>query len=248
MVPFVIAHRGDSAHRPENTLASFASALEIGAEVMELDVQLTRDGHVVVLHDPTLDRTTTGRGSVRDLTLAEVRAVSAGYPKHFGDAFRGERVPALSEVLAFLRDRCRVMIELKSDSVTDDEDGGLEAHTIEEVRRAHMEKESALISFSRRALLRCRKAAPEILRGHLFHDATPDQVVAGAREVGTDLVMPEKGLLTEGLFAATRAAALRVATWVLDAPEELEALARFELHGFATNRPGVMMDAVRERA
>ena len=76
MVPFVIAHRGDSAHRPENTLASFASALELGVEVMELDVQLTRDGHVIVLHDPTLDRTTTGRGSVRDLTLAQVRSVS----------------------------------------------------------------------------------------------------------------------------------------------------------------------------
>ena len=248
MDPFVIAHRGDSAHRPENTLAAFASALELGAEFMEFDVQLTRDGHVIVLHDPTLDRTTTGRGLVRDLTLAEVRSASAGYASRFGDAFRGERVPALSEVLAFLRDRCRVMIELKSDSVTDDEEGGLEAHTIEEIRRAHMEKDSALISFSRRALLRCRKAAPEILRGHLFHDATPEQVVAGAREVGTDLVMPEKGLLTDALFAATRAAALRVATWVLDAPEELEALARFELYGFATNRPGVMMDAVRERA
>jgi glycerophosphoryl diester phosphodiesterase len=248
MVPFVIAHRGDSAHRPENTLASFASALEIGAEFMELDVQLTRDGHVVVLHDATLDRTTTGRGSVRDLTLAEVRSVSAGYPSRFGDGFRGERVPALSEVLAFLRDRCRVMIELKSDSVTDDEEGGLEAHTIEEIRRAHMEKDSALISFSRRALLRCRKAAPEILRGHLFHGGTPEQVVEGARAAGTDLVMPEKSMLADALFERTRAASLRVATWVLDEPEEITALARFELYGFATNRPGVMMDAVRERA
>ena len=88
MVPLVIAHRGDSAHRPENTLASFASALEVGAELVEFDVQLTRDGHVVVIHDPTLDRTTTGRGDVRDLTLAEVRAVSAGYPSRFGDRLR----------------------------------------------------------------------------------------------------------------------------------------------------------------
>lgn len=247
MVPFVIAHRGDSAHRPENTLAAFASALELGTEVVELDVQLTRDGHAIVLHDPTLDRTTTGRGSVRELTLAQVRSVSAGYPSRFGDGFRGERVPALSEVLAFLRDRCRVMIELKSDSVTDDEDGGLEAHTIEEVRRAHMEKDCALISFSRRALLRCRQAAPEILRGHLFHDAAPAQVVEGAREVGTDLVLPEKRLLSEQMFAATRAAGLRVATWVIDEPAELEALQRFELYGFATNRPGVLMDVVRER-
>ena len=87
--PLVIAHRGDSAHRPENTLASFAGALEVGATVVELDVQLTADGHVVVLHDPTLDRTTTGRGDVRRLTLAEVRAVSAGYPERFGTRLRG---------------------------------------------------------------------------------------------------------------------------------------------------------------
>ena len=248
MVPFVIAHRGDSAHRPENTLASFASALESGTDIMELDVQLTRDGHVVVIHDPTLDRTTSGRGPVRETTLAEIRGLSAGYPARFGDAYRGERVPTLADALAFLRDRCRPMIELKSDSVTDDAEGGLEALTIEEIRRAHMEKESALISFSRRALLRCRKAAPEILRGHLFHGAAPEQVVEGAREVGTDLVMPEKSMLSDALFALTRAASLRVATWVLDEPEELAALARFELYGFASNRPAVMMDAVRERA
>ena len=98
--PLVIAHRGDSAHRPENTLASFAGALEVGAELVELDVQLTADGHVIVLHDPTLDRTTTGRGDVRRMTLAEVRAVSAGYPDRFGSAYAGERVPTLGEALA----------------------------------------------------------------------------------------------------------------------------------------------------
>jgi glycerophosphoryl diester phosphodiesterase len=247
MVPFVIAHRGDSAHRPENTLASFVSALESGTEIMEFDVQLTGDGHVIVIHDPTLERTTTGRGSVREMTLAQIRGVSAGYPARFGDAYRGERVPTLAEALAFLRERCRPMIELKSESVTDDADGGLEALTIEEIRRAHMERDCALISFSSRALQRCRKAAPEILRGHLFHDATAEQVLEGARAVGTDLVMPEKGMLTDALFERTRAAGLRVATWVLDEPEELAAVARFELYGFASNRPAVMMDAVRER-
>jgi glycerophosphoryl diester phosphodiesterase len=89
MAPLVIAHRGDSAHRPENTLASFASALEVGADLVEFDVQLTRDGAVVVLHDPSLERTTTGRGDVRAMTLVELRAVSAGYPSRFGPAYAG---------------------------------------------------------------------------------------------------------------------------------------------------------------
>ena len=91
IAPLVIAHRGDSAHRPENTLAAFAGALEVGAALVELDVQLTADGHVIVLHDPDLDRTTTGRGDVRRLTLADVRSVSAGYPDRFGSAYAGER-------------------------------------------------------------------------------------------------------------------------------------------------------------
>ena len=134
--PLVIAHRGDSAHRPENTLAAFAGALELGVSAVEIDVQLTRDGRVVVMHDPTLDRTTSGRGDVRQLSLAEIRALSAGYPSRFGTAYQGERVPTLAEVLALLRDRARTLIEIKTESVTDDATGGVEALTIAEIRRA----------------------------------------------------------------------------------------------------------------
>ena len=246
MAPLVIAHRGDSAHRPENTLSSFASALEVGAEVVEFDVQLTGDGHVVVIHDALLDRTTDGRGSVRQLGLQELRAVSAGYPARFGDRFRGERIPMLAEALGFLRDRSKAMIEIKSDSVTDDEEGGVEALTVEEIRRAGMEKDVVLISFDRRALLRCRTAAPEIMRGHLFARAEPGQVLAGAREVGCELVMPEKGMLSDALRDRAREAGLKVATWVVDEPEELATLSRFELYGVGSNRPGVLLDALRD--
>ena len=134
-MPLVIAHRGDSAHRPENTLASFASALEIGAAYAEFDVHLTRDGEVVVIHDATLDRTTNGHGAVRGLTLAEIRRFSAGYPGRFGSTYAGERVPTLGEVLGLLRDRALAMIEIKPAAVTDDAEGGIEAHVVEEMKR-----------------------------------------------------------------------------------------------------------------
>src|SRR6266513_2566647 len=125
MPPLIIAHRGDSTHVAENTLAAFAAALEVGADLVEFDVQLTKDGHVVVIHDATLDRTTTGRGRVRDLTMAEIRALSAGYPSRFAGAHRGERVPSLGEALAMLKGRARVMVEIKPESVTDDAEGGI---------------------------------------------------------------------------------------------------------------------------
>jgi glycerophosphoryl diester phosphodiesterase len=244
--PLVIAHRGDSAHRPENTLASFASALEVGVTLVELDVQLTSDGAVVVIHDPTLDRTTSGRGDVRRMKLAEVRAVSAGYPDRFGDAFAGERVPTLADALALLRDRARVMIEIKKESVSDDAEGGIEASTLAEVRRLGMADRVALISFDHRALLRLREQAPEVTRGHLFGRTTPDEVLRAAEDAGCGVVMPHKSQLSDELVERVRRAGLKLATWVVDEPEELRRLARFGLYGVGSNRPGVLLDAISE--
>ena len=242
----VIAHRGDSAHRPENTLASFQSALEAGADLVELDVQLTKDGHVIVIHDPTVDRTTNGRGAVAQMTLAEVRSLSAGYPDRFAAAYTGERVPTLPEILAFLRGRARAMIEIKTESVTADELGGIEARTIAEIRRQGMAGDLALISFDRRALRRCREQAPEIVRGHLFHEGRPEEAVARCLEIGAQVILPKKEMLSDELRDLARAADLKLATWVVDDPGELEALRRFDLYGVASNRPGLILEALAD--
>jgi glycerophosphoryl diester phosphodiesterase len=242
----VIAHRGDSAHRPENTLAAIAGALELGAAAVEMDVQLTRDGRVVVIHDSRLERTTSGRGDVREMTLAELRAVSAGYASRFGDAWAGERVPTLAEALGLLRDRARAMVEIKAESVTADEAGGIEALTVAEIRRLGMADKVALISFDQRAIVRLRRLAPEISRGRIFARTSAEQVLAEARASGSELVMPHKSQLNEGLVAAVHAAALKLATWVVDEPEELRQLARFNLYGVGSNRPGVLLEAIAD--
>jgi glycerophosphoryl diester phosphodiesterase len=208
-------------------------------------VQLTRDGHVVVIHDPTVDRTTNGRGRVGEMSLVELRALSAGYPERFGSSYTGERIPTLAEVLAFVRGRVRAMVEIKSDSVTDDALGGIEARTIEEVRRQGMSDDLALVSFDTRALRRCRDLAPEIVRGHLF-DHGQKEAVTAALEVGAQVVMPEKRMLSEELRDQTKAAGLKLATWVIDDPLELAELERFDLYGLATNRPGIMIEALTD--
>jgi glycerophosphoryl diester phosphodiesterase len=246
MPPLVIAHRGNSSQRPENTRAAFMSALDVGASYVEFDVQLTRDRTVVVLHDPTLDRTTTGRGPVGALTFDEVRAFSAGHPTVFGAAYEAERVPSLAEVLELLKGRARVMLEIKTESVTEDAEAGVEALTLAEVRRAGMEKEVALISFDRRALLRCRDQAPDIPRGHLFYRAEAGEMLLGCHAVAAEICMPEKGLLTDDLRDRAREAGLKLATWVVDDPEELRALDRFDLYGVGSNRPGEMLAALAQ--
>jgi glycerophosphoryl diester phosphodiesterase len=197
-----------------------------------------------VLHDGTLDRTTDGHGPVAAVTLAQLRQLSAGYAQRFGASYAAERVPTLAEVLALARGRARVMIEVKKESVSE-LGQALEAKVLEVVRDGRMAADVVLVSFERRALTRFRTLAPEIRRGHLFYRATPEEVVGGARAVATDVVMPEKGMLSDELVAACRLADLKLATWVVDDPAELSSLARFGLYGIGSNRPGPLLAAIR---
>ena len=109
--PFICGHRGARVHAPENSLAGFAMAAEMGADIIELDVRLTSDGALAIIHDATVDRTTNGTGRVADLSWDEVRALDAG--KGFGAAFKGQRVPALGKVLEWERGRVYLAIEVK---------------------------------------------------------------------------------------------------------------------------------------
>ena len=111
-VPLIVAHRGDNAHYPENTLAAFASAIRQGADAIELDVHLTRDGELVVHHDYTLGRTVPGEGTIGDHTLADLEARDAG--SWFGPAFAEERMPTLGEVLDLGRGQVRFELELRT--------------------------------------------------------------------------------------------------------------------------------------
>lgn len=109
--PVVIAHRGASGVAPENTLAAFSKAIDFGADVIELDVHLSQDGEVIVIHDHTVDRTTGGTGHIEHLTLAEIKKLDAG--SWFGEAFAGEPVPTLREALELIDGRATVLIEIK---------------------------------------------------------------------------------------------------------------------------------------
>ena len=111
--PLLIGHRGYPARYPENTLAAFTGAMDAGCDMIELDVTLTRDRRVVVIHDDTLDRTTNGSGSVRDRTVEEIRRLDAG--SWFDPRFAAERVPLLDEVIALTAGRCMLNIEIKDE-------------------------------------------------------------------------------------------------------------------------------------
>ena len=110
--PWVIAHRGASGHAPENTMVAFRRAVELGARFIETDLQMTRDARFVAMHDSTVERTTNGRGAVRDLTVAQIAELDAG--KWFDRSFMGERVPTLDQILSFARETDIVLyLEIK---------------------------------------------------------------------------------------------------------------------------------------
>ncbi|MCZ2152616.1 MAG: glycerophosphodiester phosphodiesterase family protein [Bryobacterales bacterium] len=123
----IVAHRGSSADRPENTLAAYRRAMEAGAYAIEIDLRLTKDGHLVSLHDGMLDRTTNGRGEVESLTLAEARELDAG--SWFSKEYTGEKIPTFPEILALAKGRVRVFLDLK------DEGGAYARQVVEDVRR-----------------------------------------------------------------------------------------------------------------
>jgi glycerophosphoryl diester phosphodiesterase len=163
--PTIFAHRGASAHAPENTLAAFELALAQGADGIELDAKLSADGQVVVMHDATVDRTTDSHGRVKDLSLAELRSLDAG--AFLAEKYRGEKVPALEEVFEALGKRMFVNVELTNYNTPGD-------HLVESVcmlvKKFGLEKQVLFSSFFASNLSKARGLLPEVPRGLLaFH-------------------------------------------------------------------------------
>lgn len=160
--PCILAHRGASAHAPENTLAAFELAVEQGADGLELDVKLTADGRVVVIHDPTVDRTTGAHGYVKDMSLADLRSLGAG--AFFSEEFKKERIPTLEEVFESVGKRTFINVELTNYNTPRD-------HLVETVcmlvKKFGLQKRVLFSSFFAGNLSRARSYLPEVPMGLL---------------------------------------------------------------------------------
>ena len=160
----VVAHRGASGYAPENTLASFERGIAMGADMVELDVHLTSDDSVVVMHDHEVSRTTNGKGDIGAMTFAELRKLDAG--SWFSEEFRGEQVPTLAEVLQLVNGRVKLLIELKWPAKGLYE--GLVEKTVKVIRDHHAEAWVILQSFEITYLDEAAKIAPAIEQQQLI--------------------------------------------------------------------------------
>ena len=186
--PLLIGHRGYPALYPENTLASFEGAMQAGCDMIELDVTLTRDRKLVVIHDDTLDRTTTGKGPVRGHALAEIKALDAG--SWFDARFAAERVPELSEVIRLTAGRCMLNIEIKESAFEADYPvDAIEHQVVKLVKTSGALDRVIISSFDKRILERIAAM-----------DAPP--AIAYISDHGADKGVLEMLLADEGLFLA----------------------------------------------
>jgi glycerophosphoryl diester phosphodiesterase len=221
-----IAHRGASASFPENTLAAFGAAIEAGADMCELDVQMTSDGTLAVIHDDKVDRTTDGNGAVADFTLTQIRRFDAGI--RFGTRFKGERIPTLEEVFDLVNGCCGLNIELKA--------AGVETRVSELIRVRGAIGSSLVSSFDWEALARMRQMAPEIRVGPLA-SRWPARLLGAATEMKADAIHPQFDIVTEDLCVAAHSRGINVYAWTVDDPAVMRKLIADGVDGIMTNYP-----------
>lgn len=224
------AHRGASALAPENTLAAFQKAVDLGCEWIETDLRLTSDGFPVLIHDETLERTTSGAGRVGDITLGRLLALDAG--GWFSRNFRGERVPSLEEALQWGRHRCSFNLEIKEEERIDQ----LVSHLGRRFRK-HQALDGILFSsFHAGALRRIRAAIPSARLGWLASKHTRG-LSALNRAVGLAALHPKERLVTRRLIRRCHRLGLATHVWVVNRPRRIREMEQLGVDGVMTDDP-----------
>ena len=222
----IMGHRGAAACEPENTLRSIRTALAMGVAAVEIDVQLTKDGELAVIHDGTVDRTTNGKGAVSDFTLAELKGLDAG---------KGETIPSLAEVVAEVVGRAHLIVELKHPEAAPALLKFFQARDIFEA--AHV------ISFWHPVLRSLREKEPRLRTGVLMVGCPADPVGL-ARAAGAEALVLHYGYVVPELAAAAHAAGLLVYIWNIDDVETVKPYLAMNLDGIGSNRPDVLVQYV----
>ncbi|HET8525835.1 MAG TPA: glycerophosphodiester phosphodiesterase family protein [Actinomycetota bacterium] len=244
--PAVVAHRGASSTRPENTVASFDEAIRLGAKIVEFDVRLTRDGIPVVMHDPAVDRTTDGAGFVHELTAAEIASLHA-------DGVGS--VPTLAEVLETLSARAAAAIEIKNIPGEPAFDAAREriveaVHA--ELGRMAFEGPVLVISFNPSSIAASKAIAPDVPTGFLTTDLVdPREALAFAVGQGHDMVLPGTRASIpagEAFVEEVHAAGVRAGTWTVDDPGTMRMLFDRGFDAVASNDPAMALGVLAERA
>lgn len=222
-----IAHRGASGLAPENTLAAFRKAVDIGADFVEFDVQLSKDGSVIILHDLTLDRTTDGTGAPGDYSLQELKQLDAG--SSFSAEFKGEPLPTLDETLGYLKGKIKADIEIKVSTFNP----VLVQKVIDLVRNHDFGRSCILTSFDHASIEEVKRLAPELKTGFIIN-----QLYDGMEFKGNwDYVVAKHTLVDEKFIQKAKEAKMIVYAYTVNDEETMKRLIGVGVAGIITNFP-----------
>jgi glycerophosphoryl diester phosphodiesterase len=247
--PHIVGHRGISAKAPENTLAAFSmAACTEGVDMIELDVRLTKDEEVVVFHDRTLQRTTTGNGIVRRYTLQEIKQFDAG--SWFHPSFVHERVPTLKEVLDLVRGRLWVNIEIKSDYFHREPEGLLETKVLHVIEQCGMLDQVLVSSFDHPLVARFKKLCPAVRTGVLYNlyvdfTKSPSSI---AQQAHASAFICAKHEITRSMVADAKANSIAVYVYTLNSIRDAENIRAIGVDGIMSNRADDIVPAHRNPA
>jgi len=237
-LPWVIAHRGASAVTPENTMAAFRRAVELGAECIETDLHLSRDGRLIILHDTTLERTTSGKGLVKNHTFNELRQLDAG--SWYSEKFAGERLPAVEELLDFAGPAdLSLYLEIKGGAGY-----GVERAVISALRGRKESKATVVLCFDASVLDRIHQLDRLLMTGLLF-DSDGEDMVKEAVRVGARQIAPRGDCVSHEMVEDAHRRGLKVITWTINEAAQMRALAAAGVDGIMTNHPDRLV-AVRD--
>ena len=236
-----IAHRGAAALAPENTMAAFAMAVELGADAIELDLHISRDGELVVIHDSTLDRTTDGEGPVHARSLQELKQLDAG--RWFGESFAGQRIPTLAEVLDRFSGKVPLALEIKAGSAFFP---GIEERVVSVLHEHQVVSRVAVASFDHHALLRLKDLEPGLRTGALLV-GRPVSMSAVAGPSKADAMAIEFSLVTKTEVDACRAAGLQLVVWVVNEPAQMRYFIDLGVDGIITDSPDLLRQVLSEQ-
>lgn len=237
----VIGHRGDAKNAPENTLISFKRTVEMGADGIELDVQMSKDGHLVVIHDERVDRTTDGIGFVKDFTLKEIKRLDAGIK--FGKKFTGERIPTLYEVFDLIGNRNFIVnIEIKSGIVIYP---GIEEKLVEMILDYNFQDRVVISSFNHYSLREVKEIAPELKIGLLYECGLVEPWYIANRMHAYSLHPFYFNIIPE-LVAGCKKNNVKLFPWTVDKKDDMERLVKLGVDAIITNDPQTLVDLIRK--
>ena len=237
------AHRGASAYYPENTIISFEKAIEMGATGIETDVQLTKDGILVLIHDEMVDRTTNGHGNVLDFTYNELNKLDAGSWK--GEEFAGIRIPTVEELIYITKDKNIIInFEIKNGIVIYED---IEQKLIDLVYKHKMKNKVILSSFNHYSIAKCHKISKEIKTGVLYTEMIykPYNYV---KTVGANAIHPHFYVMNEEVIKEVKKHKIQINVFTVDNEEQMRFFLDMKVDGIITNYPDKLHKIMTDRS